>query len=123
MPNWCFNRWTISGDPDLVEKVRRDLFGDGGAVTFSKLVPEPAPGESELFDSNPNEWRRLFWGTKWDAVDSSFDMDEEVGILELEFLTPWEPPRKVYQHLVSKYPGISVHAFYDEPGLKKAGYL
>ena len=45
MPNWCQNRWQLSGAPDKVKAAVDalvDTKGDSRTITFSRLFPRPA---------------------------------------------------------------------------------
>lgn len=48
------------------------------------------------------DWRCTAWGCKWDASDDfgTYDGTEE----EIEFLTPWSPPKGVMDAFASQFP-------------------
>lgn len=130
MPNWCENNLTLSGDADVIKKIR-DWYDQSGKTDdvglFSLFYPLP----SELKDttapsSEPNwyDWQTTEWGTKWDAKNVMIegeDGDENEEFLWLSFETPWAPPIKFYEKITKDYPQIVVHANYYEPGFDFAG--
>jgi len=131
MPNHCFNRVHITGDPDDIAAITAALIGPNDnttieTITFTKLCPQPP--DMSLAPQPPNatngwyEWRLAHWGTKWDAYDVDItDRDDET--LAFTCSTAWEPPSAFVETLREQYPNVSISWFYDEPGNEIAGYL
>lgn len=70
-----------------------------------------------------NEWRRVNWGTKWDAYDIeivSERYDTDVAELTVVFDTAWAPPTEFYNELVEQ--GFEVDAMYNEFGYGFCGH-
>ena len=70
------------------------------------------------------DWRIQNWGTKWNTYDAELlDISESI---EYTFNTAWSPPEMAIAHLREIYKeerdGVSITAFYDEPGMEIAGY-
>lgn len=57
MPNWCRNRWQLSGAADKVRAAVNAVTDANGGVTFAKLVPRPA-----FLDRTPSHDRRVVLG-------------------------------------------------------------
>jgi hypothetical protein len=70
------------------------------------------------------DWRIQNWGTKWNTYDD--ELCEINETLEYRFNTAWSPPEMAVAHLREIYKeerdGVSITAFYDEPGMEIAGY-
>ena len=145
MPNWCFNKVTVTGD-----KKKMDVFKNKAFVNdefkFQNLIPMPkelldttsgfygegTPKQKELEKQQAHnlkkygykdwyDWACAKWGTKWD-VDASVEYDD-VDCIEIHFDSAWGPPEGVYKYIVNEFPDLSVSWFYDEPGMEVAGYL
>jgi len=69
------------------------------------------------------DWSCDKWGTKWDTKDVTLDDYWEDGELQYNFDTPWGPPEGVYSLLIKNFPDLTITWFYDEPGMRMAGYL
>ena len=57
MPNWCQNRWQLSGAPDKVRAAVDAVTDPDGRVTFAKLVPRP-----DFLDRTLSHDRRVVLG-------------------------------------------------------------
>jgi hypothetical protein len=57
-------------------------------------------------------WRCTYWGCKWDADsdEGAYKGDEE----EIEFETPWAPPKGVMDEIAAKYPDLKFTWHCDE---------
>lgn len=105
MPNHCYIRLTVEGDPAelerFVEQVRGkapDWTGELPAIDFERHVPTPP----ELLE--PTEvgsgrfpdwysWRREHWGTKWTAQCPEVVDDRAAdGVITYSFWTAYSPP-------------------------------
>ena len=65
-------------------------------------------------------WHCKFWGTKWDACDSSADSED----LSIYFATAWSAPYPIFEALAFKYPKIpfEVTSYYEDGGGTKFVY-
>lgn len=130
MPNWCFNKVTVSGDKDEVEKVVSFVKSEESDFDFNKVLPymgdgrectDGRQGEDNNFNDkdpvlgvNGYEWCWRNWGTKWTAneVETSFS-----GLdAEFSFLTAWSPPSPVILKLSSLFPSLTFYLDFDEEG-------
>lgn len=105
MPNWNHN--TIICKADL-----RSYIINGNEVDFNILVPEPRTkeeclaeyGEEYILKGNEGiqkledrewfnwyDWHVAFWGTKWEAINTSEYKDKDYYFIDFE--TAWSPPR------------------------------
>ena len=145
MPNWCFNKVTVTGD-----KKKMDVFKNKAFVNdefkFQNLIPMPkelldttsgylgenTPKQKELEKQQARnikkygykdwyDWAYSKWGTKWD-VDAYVEWDGD-DVIEITFDSAWGPPEGVHKYIVNEFPDLSVSWFYDEPGMEVAGYL
>ena len=132
MPNWCYNKLTISHDHiDQVDRFEDAYMRTQLCETF---LPEPKDAEGNPlvgadYDENGKfkmpdwfTWRTTNWGTKWD-----FGYDKDNGLeptrveneVSVSFDTAWSPPIGLYERL--KVLGYTVKAYYFEPGMCFAG--
>jgi len=70
------------------------------------------------------DWNIENWGTKWNTYDAELlDINESI---EYTFNTAWSPPEMAIAALREIYKeerdGVTITAFYDEPGMQMAGY-
>ena len=143
MPNWCNNTVTISHtDPAMIERVR-EAFNKGALL--QEFIPIPADLQIVSGrcgdDDNPEQialvaaqkrnievhgykdWYEFAtneWGTKWDiGADGQPAIDNDDGVLVLNFDSAWAPPVNAYEKLF--YMGFKILAYYYEPGMAFAG--
>ena len=126
MPNWCYNKVSITNNSDdnsKLQKVKEFLHSDASddseenVFDFNNVVPEPKETDDWYM------WRVNNWGTKWNSCCAEiFYEDEET--LEYHFDTAWSPPEPIILQLREKFgDDIYISAFYDEPSMECAGYL
>ena len=126
MPNWCYNKVSITNNSDdnsKLQKVKEFLYSDASddkeenVFDFNNVVPEPKEAEDWYM------WRVNSWGTKWNSSCAEITYEDE-ETLEYQFDTAWSPPEPIILQLREKF-GDDVHisAFYDEPSMEFAGYL
>ena len=143
MPNWCNNTVTISHtDPAMIERMR-EAFNKGALL--QEFIPIPADLQIVSGrcgdDDNPEQialvaaqkrnievhgykdWYEFAtneWGTKWDiGADGQPAIDNDDGVLVLNFDSAWAPPINAYEKLF--YMGFKLRAMYYEPGMAFAG--
>ena len=143
MPNWCNNTVTISHtDPAMIERMR-EAFNKGALL--QEFIPIPADLQIVSGrcgdDDNPEQialvaaqkrnievhgykdWYEFAtneWGTKWDiGADGQPAIDNDDGVLVLNFDSAWAPPVNAYEKLF--YMGFKILAYYYEPGMAFAG--
>lgn len=117
MPDWSFNHLFIKVDtPQQLRSVIQSIAGDSKQeIDFNRVIPEPP--ELLTVESpnhkNPDEmikkyghpdwymWRNAYWGTKWNARNSGFEIESPTSI-SAHFDTPYSPPLPVIQKLIEK---------------------
>lgn len=115
MPNWCLNTLDVSGPRDdlaaFAGLARGCVDGEELALSLHALVPEPAvmPEESDRV-----EWRRRTWGTKWDIT--GVHLFQQDRLLTYTFWCPWTPPLPWLRQVAERFPGLTFHLCYAEPG-------
>lgn len=129
MPNYCHNNLHFSGDCDIINEIKNDIFNDELKLTFAKLLPTPSDlcknYDKSLEESNEfkekygfdnwYDWRIHNWGTKWDAIDSVVNQDE--NNIRIFFDTAWCPPMNWIFYINKKYPNLNLSIkFIDEMG-------
>ena len=145
MPNYCENKLFIKGSSDIIKDLVSKHF-DEGHFSFDTIVPEPKTfdecplkfvipeGDRKVrLDSFPGkewfnwyDWRCEFWGTKWDASDTSYSIcatsliDSELNIF---FTTAWSPCINIIRKLIELYPELDIDYQYFEPGMFFAGRI
>jgi len=85
-----------------------------------KDLSKPVDPESAWY-----EWRYQNWGIKCDFGRKDddpelVDVDSETTEVTVYFLTPWSPPRKLYEHLTEEL-GFRIHAEFYEFGCQFLG--
>lgn len=121
-----------TGNPVMKEVIREKF-------TFEKLFPtplelvadvDPIPhkeGEDdEAYQIRMNElmekygasgwynWRVSNWGTKWDACESDWDLDE--GDMTIHFQTAWAPPIGWLENVSAQFPELTFKMLFQEEG-------
>jgi len=100
MPNHVSNLLTFNVNEERFEELCDRLL-EGGRFTFEKFIPQPlwvyrgdwsSSLESLFGNKNWYEWRRVNWGTKWDAYESAIRYDCDEGEGRIAFLTAWNAP-------------------------------
>lgn len=137
MPNHCYNKVSIVGSKDSLEKIKKKLIKKGGGHTnyfsFHKIVPQP----NTLKDEEWYDWCVSNWGTKWDSYDGDIKSPEikegfsnsykfitdrtGTSTLTYSFNTAWSPASKVISALTSLFPDVVVTYYYLEEGMDFAG--
>jgi hypothetical protein len=139
MPNWCENRVVVKhNDPKMIEKFVKSFNEEKVGQTFR---PEPDyskvpvyPTFPDIGGKDPNkpvdpkrawwDWRVQNWGVKWDVGNDEYDppieIDSETTEVEVFFLSPWSPPRKLYEYMTEEH-GFQIYTEYFEPGMMFIG--
>lgn len=147
MPNWCENYLTIQGPKDVVINFLLKHCTSKECTVyefdFNKVIPEPITKEECpmdcLLDSSKEvrvtppedkpwfDWYSYhcsYWGTKWNACDSSCNLDLlDSGCLYIFFNTAWSPCEPIIHKLIELYPNLTIDYKYYEPGMGFAGRL
>jgi len=136
MPNWCYNTLTLSGDADVISRIK-DFYKQSDKTEvglFGLFYPLP----SELKDTTspsrePNkaliekfgadnwyDYQTHNWGVKWDVREFYTEAETENEI-RLSFDTAWAPPIAFYEKLSRDYPELIISASYFEGGCDFCG--
>jgi hypothetical protein len=141
MPNHCQNRINIHCDTVKQAKEIKDfLHSEETCFDLSKILPEPNYDKVEVLPTFPDikgnnepvkkdeawwDWRVQNWGTKWNTYDDELCYEEDDTTLYYTFDTAWSPPEPVIEALRNIYTedmGVSISAWFDEPGMEIGGY-
>ena len=146
MPNWCYNRVEICGEPEEMDEFRELVKSKKSAFDFNEIIPMPKELEDSVSGSENSKpdwqkerskeliekygadnWYRWCcdnWGVKWNVtLSEEQDVQDEGDYLQYTFDTAWGPPDEIFYALRRKFPDVSISWFYDEPGMQFAGYL
>jgi len=104
------NSATITGDLNKLKEIVK-------AAENETLLEYLCPIGEWDYDTAVNTW-----GTKWDATNISWDLDEANSTLDLSFDTAWGPPVEAYFHAMEEQP-IKIDAYYYEPGMQFCGHI
>jgi hypothetical protein len=99
MPNWTESSIHISGDADVLKKIRETNFD------FHSLYPSPFVTK-ETTNEGWYTWCCSHWGTKWPARDIEIDQDHSG--LYVRLVTAWSTPHGVLAYLSHTYPSLSI---------------
>lgn len=137
LPNHVTNRLTISGDAISVLELRKSCFTvrqqeelpDFPAFDFNKIIPVPAfistgdlyiNSREEKTGRNWYEFKRKYWGTKWNAYETRIITDvadDATGDIKIVFAfdTAWNTPEPIIETLAMWFKELSFHhEFFDE---------
>lgn len=141
MPNWCSNHITVRGTSRAEIKRLADAFGAGGLChaviptpqaltdTVSGSVPEGAKRDAHEAQMQSNktlygakdwyDFQSSRWGTKWDVICDSVEIDQDGLGFSGTFESAWSPPIGVCEALAEQ--GVEVTLYYYEPGMGYVG--
>jgi len=125
MPNWCFNKLTISGalaELTRVQELVRGTDAESGepmAFDFNRVSSCP---ESLTDPGAKQAWCEENWGTKWNLTAESILRAEgpRDGVLLYCFESAWAPPSPLVARLAAQFPKLSLELVFGEPG---AGFV
>lgn len=123
MPNWCFNRLTLTGPRGDLLTFAGDACGtvDGRQVPLSLEALYPGPDLLQPGSESLGHHRRRMWGTKWDI--EHIDFEDRESSLVYDFDSAWMPPIPWLRHIAEGYPAIEFELGYTDPSLGFAGRL
>tara|TARA_Y100000114_G_scaffold56199_1_gene51447 strand:- start:3564 stop:4043 length:480 start_codon:yes stop_codon:yes gene_type:complete len=117
-PNWLITPLTDKKLGEVGElPVEDDSFPEELGVSY--IFASTGKQDDRWYD-----WNIENWGTKWNTYDAEIlDINESI---EYTFNTAWAPPEMAIAALREIYKeerdGVTITAFYDEPGVQMAGY-
>ena len=102
--------------PPLLDKLRsgsRIIDGKSVALWIEEnencriLTPSEAAEYEQIGFKSWYDWSMANWGTKWNAKDTSINMqDREWGSIEIEFETAWSPPYQIFAKMLELFPDV-----------------
>jgi hypothetical protein len=106
MPNYCHNTLILKCEDVRVLQhffnknriTEEDVQINGGRVM--NLSVSRASVEVLLFYERIYDF---YWGTKWDAIDVVYNLNENEKTLVYSFDTAWNPPYYWLQHVAKRY--------------------
>lgn len=118
MPNYCGNRWTITGDRVEREKLIKQLHTKGTELDLSVMRPEPE------YKNPKTDWygrRCKNWGTKWNVGEAFIDTDDKETTFS--FCTAWSPckPKMIRNFMKKNHPNLSWIYRFAEKGANVYG--
>ncbi|QGY01861.1 hypothetical protein MMSR116_08190 [Methylobacterium mesophilicum SR1.6/6] len=127
MPNYAFNRLTLTGPADEVARfvrecvrIREDQPNDPPSLDLNAIVPMPSeilesrhtpavvmPETGSAVASLPDwlVWRSFNWGTKWNTCAFYGGMISDT-IYDCQFDTAWACPEPALSALAARYPRL-----------------
>lgn len=132
MPNWCANKLTVIGSPELLQQFRAKAQGESSqpfqighflpmpAELEDTAVPNETPDAPELLAkygySDWHMWRSRNWGFTWEIHDGFLDSEaEQDGKLEYIYPSAWAPMLNETLAQISKqHPGLRLILEYAE---------
>ena len=136
MPNWCSNHLEISGNKEVIEKIKKGIHNNDGLFKLFYPVPEelnytvgypPSKTDEQIAElvkkygaTDWYDWSLKNWGCKWDARDIEIEESGDDNLLYLIFDTPWSPPIDFYTKLANEYK-VEITATYTEEGMSFCG--
>ena len=107
MPNWTANNVLFVGERARLETLKDMLKSKDNDFDFNNIVPMPkniyrgSLGTVEEENYGQNNWYHWSidnWGTKWNAVDTRVELNDES--LYYTFDTAWDCPREIVNALM-----------------------
>ena len=133
MPNWCENTISVSGNPELIKKLK-DFVGRPINKADEK-IEEPIYSLANIMPSTPDaepllgkmsestgfeDWYHNninSWGTKWDVAGNAYmNYTEGEGFISYSFDSAWSPPTPTTERLSEIFPELSIEHRYYESG-------
>ena len=148
MPNWCYNKVTVTSKKEGArDKFEQRVNDPKGEYYYGMTTPD-APEGNRVFSLEkiipyPNgvwdyDWCNRNWGTKWDTTgpagefhtytDSPLIM-RDGNVLVYNFDTPWGPPTGIVKYLyknledITGDPDARMTWYYNEQGMGESGHL
>jgi hypothetical protein len=139
MPNWCYNSLVISGEPEVITKIKEQVSAPYETKHLdwktnelrTEKVEQPfsywniiKPDDLDAYYDNPTthdqngrdhwyNWNIRNWGVKWDASDV-YESDGDERTLVYTFSSPWGVPHSALFALSHQYPTATLELEYEE---------
>ena len=142
MPNWIYNRLTVTGEADALGDFMdaaesSEPAADTGRpdpLDFESHVPTPpeliaapiggraaAPARAPGGDDRWFYWRNEHWGTKWNAMWPERTGEAASGRVVYTFSTAWAPPEPWLARVSTAHPELSFALEFVEEFCQAAG--
>jgi len=124
MPNYCYNKLTISGQKESIARfmdMAKAKDSTGELISLASLIPLSDDSDEESSKSILDKAIEQ-WGTKWDVCDCSI-MYEDNSKTIIEFFSAWTPPEKAIKEIATKFHDLMFVLNYEEAGVGFAGSL
>jgi hypothetical protein len=130
MPNYVYNKLTITGPNKSLKKFIKLVQTDKTNFDFNKILPMPSILDQTSFPvrernqklinkygfDNWYEWRLHNWGVKWDASDASEWEKELPTEMRITYTTAWSCAEGILKNASKQFPDILFrNTFVDEP--------
>jgi len=118
VPNWCSNIATVNAPKPVIDEIRAvltDPVEDSRLLKWMRPIPEDQ-------EENWYDWCVSNWGTKWDIVNPSVDLDPEEDSISFSFDTAWGPPVEAFRHWAEQDGRVSYRMAFIEEGMGFAGW-
>ena len=88
----------------------------------TNLTPEQAEELTARYGAFSGYWWNVNnWGTKWDIVDGTADVEDGGSTLTATFLTAWAPPKDGLELISKLFPNATFNLNYVETGMDFMG--
>lgn len=139
MPNWVYNSLVITGEADVIAKIKEQVSAPYETQHFDFVSGTSKPAKVEQPFSFWNiikptdigayhdkadgdqsgrdhwyNWNLRNWGVKWDASDVDDSGEEDATTLVYTFSTPWGIPNEAMLALSEQYPTASLELEFEE---------
>ena len=122
MPNWCFNRLTVTGPTEDIRSFREDAENDEEPLSVHNFLPLPEELEMQEAGDQWYSYMNEEIGTKWDVCEPKRDIDKERRLL-YSFDTAWGPPAEWVVLVSREYPRLKFKLWFEETGMWFRGEL
>lgn len=146
MPNWCYNKLRVSGEPTQLKDFV-DTSMSSGEFSLHPLHPMPdelrsttSPNTYDGKDEDAKakhaievnrlkkaygydnwyDWAVNNWGTKWDVCECSVN-ENDSNCFEVEFNSAWSPPILWMGKVAPLFKDLSFEMYFSEPGMNFCG--
>jgi hypothetical protein len=144
MPNWCYNRLTVTGPVADVDNLRSRVVGApvDNLELFNSLLPMPSDlEETSTLNNGLSVEQRAYlqqtygadnwydwatgpqgWGSKWGDCDTT-ELSYGPGLVVFTFDSAWGPPEEGLYNVSAIFPSLVFTIEYAEPGMAFSGSM
>ena len=125
MPNWCYNRFRVTGSAEDVARFQKQAVGfypwckpepeqAEDVLNFHGLVPIPPEVLAAGYQPGGKAWERRHWGCNFGACRAAVTEQWQGGVL-YEFDTAWSPSVRFVESVSRAWPTLLFVLDYEEP--------